>query len=188
MTEDTSVQAQLDAFRRRRAHRRGQVTKLKNRVHKIQSTPPDEIDALSVDDLLLDLQTQISDHDHLQSQIEEIYSEHPELAADEDADEKLQEAHRLLKNILIAYQKAGPYWAASTVIIQQLERASASPRPDSPHFRNTVDGLVAEFKSLSINSSSIIRHVPHLRDRIAILEEKSSHLQKLISEDFRDAK
>ncbi len=173
MTEDTSIRAQLETFRRRRGHRRGQVTKLKKRVNEIQSTPPDDIDMLAIDDLLADLQHQISDHDHIQLQIEEIYDDHPELAVDEEADkDKLQDAHRLLKNILISFQKADPLWATSCVILQQLDRASDSPRPDSPHFRDTVDNLVSKFQNLSISATPILRHVPHFRDKITELEKK----------------
>ena len=187
MEDSSSISAKLETLRRRRGHRRGQVTKLRKKILDVQNTPPDDIDLLVVDDLLLDLQTQTADHDALQAQIDVIYVEHPDLSVDEeDERDRLQDAYRSLKNILVSTQKAGPLWADSKVILQQLEHAAASPRPDSPHYRATVDGLVSSYKALSISSASILRYVPHLRDRIAVLEEKSSYLLQLINDDFKD--
>ena len=187
MEDSSNISAKLETLRRRRGHRRGQVTKLRKKILDVQNTPPDDIDLLVVDDLLLDLRTQTADHDALQAQIDVIYVEHPDLSVDEEDElDRLQDAYRSLKNILVSTQKAGPLWADSKVILQQLERAAASPRPDCPYYRATVDGLVSSYKALSISSASILRYVPHLRDRIAVLEEKSSYLLQLINDDFKD--
>ena len=135
MEDSSNISAKLETLRRRRGHRRGQVTKLRKKILDVQNTPPDDIDLLVVDDLLLDLQTQMADHDALQAQIDVIYVENPDLSVDEkDERDRLQDAYRSLKNIFVSTQKAGPLWADSKVILQQLERAAASPRPDSPHY------------------------------------------------------
>ena len=60
------------------------MTKLRKKILDVQNTPPDDIDLLVVDDLLLDLKTQTADHDALQAQIDMIYIEHPDLSVDEE--------------------------------------------------------------------------------------------------------
>ncbi len=85
------------------------------------------------DEFLLDLQTQTADLEKLQAQIDEIYIAQPELAVDEDEEkDKLSDAYRSLKGILLSFQKAGPLWDDSSVLLRQLTHLMDSPQPDSP--------------------------------------------------------
>ncbi len=139
------------------------------------------------DEFLLDLQTQTADLEKLQAQIDEIYIAQPELAVDEDEEkDKLSDAYRSLKGILLSFQKAGPLWDDSSVLLRQLTHLMDSPQPDSPTYRSTVESLYARCMALSASSASVHRVLPQVRDRFLDVEQKANHLHHIVSKDHRD--
>ncbi len=107
MEETPNTSGELD--RRRRGHRRGQITKLRNKVQDMQEAHPDTFDLILIDELLADLHTQVSAIEDLQEKIDFIYEAHPDLAIDEEPEkDRLDDAHKALKCTLLTLKKAGP--------------------------------------------------------------------------------
>ncbi len=135
MSDADSAALLLDFLRHKRAYRRGQVTKVKTKVQRLQELHPDDVDALDVDNLLVDLQSQLATHEALQTQMDEVVAAHPTLATDEEeVRDRIADTHRAVRNSLLSVQQALALWCDSTVLLEQIEQKLDSPRADSPMF------------------------------------------------------
>ncbi len=148
MEETPNTSGELDHLRRRRGHRRGQITKLRNKVQDMQEAHPDTFDLILIDELLADLHTQVSAIEDLQEKIDFIYEAHPDLAIDEEPEkDRLDDAHKALKCTLLTLKKAGPLSHDCNVLLGQIQEAASKPQPESPRFCALVDSLRSRLPS-----------------------------------------
>ncbi len=181
MEETSNTSGELDHLCRRLGHRRGQITKLRNKVQDMQAAHPDTFDLILIDELFADLHTQVSVIEDLQEKIDFIYEEYPDLAIDEEPEkDRLDDAHKALKCTLLTLKKAGPLSHDCNVLLGQIQEAASKPQPESPRFCALVDSLRSRLTAISSATGPLLCSVTHLAARCKELDAVMSELQQAI--------
>ncbi len=186
MTDNTA--ASLEALRRKRAYRRGQVTKAETKIRRLQDSDPDDIQPRVVEALIGELKNHIEVHDSIQEQLQELYDEQPDFAVDEEEDcERIIEAHQAILFTLMDLRKALPLWREAEIIRGRVEDALEIPNTDSPAFRETVKELQTVFYALYSEVHKYHHALPPLKDRYEHVKRRVNSLTALAVEANRPA-
>ncbi len=107
MSTDSPHGLQVDQAKRRRANRKGQITKLKNRVQDLRARQPEDYAAESLVDLQEELKTQIAEYNHQQQIIDELIINHSDVLPEDETElDRTEESFIAFKSSLSALIKA----------------------------------------------------------------------------------
>ncbi len=173
----------------KRGSRRGNVTKLHNRVVKAIADGPDHIQASSLQVMASQLSAAIDAHAAIQAQLEEFYESFPELRSSvkDTEDTDLLDTHVEWKasvaNVLVAL----PLRRQAISLLTDIEAAIASPMPDSPFYRNSVDKLHSRRVSIIDSSTEFFHDMPELRTVCDTVVDRMNHLFTMTAAACKEA-
>ncbi len=135
MSTDSPHGLQVDQAKRRRANRKGQITKLKNRVQDLRARQPEDYAAESLVDLQEELKTQIAEYNHQQQIIDELIINHSDVLPEDETElDRTEESFIAFKSSLSALIKARLLWDECAALHTGSTTNSPIPAQSLPAF------------------------------------------------------
>ncbi len=127
--------AQYERLRRKRAHRRGQVTRIQHAISEMSAKRYSEISLSDLERLKKNLDKEIEAHEALHDQMEDLAAADEELLHAEHSERDKHDAvHAELLNVLGNLHNKIDLWGAGMDLHTDLEALQALKEPGKPHF------------------------------------------------------
>ncbi len=165
MDEASEQNPSLLHFKRQRAHKRGQVTKIQKKIHSLDESHPDDWDTVVVEGLSEELSAAISAHDHLQAQINDLLLDDNEAYDLEVSEsEKHDELHAELRLTLRRVKQRYQLWSDSNSVVAEIDTLSSVTDKTSSRFRSLFESFSNRCTPF-LNAAKYHHSIPAFRDR-----------------------
>ncbi len=183
MSTDSPHGLQVDQAKRRRANRKGQITKLKNRVQDLRARQPEDYAAESLVDLQEELKTQIAEYNHQQQIIDELIINHSDVLPEDETElDRTEESFIAFKSSLSALIKARLLWDECAALQYRVDDELSNPSPNSASFRATAEKLDTQYASIAAPARPLFKAFPPLKDPVMALEDSMKKLRHIVRE------
>jgi len=177
----------LDRLRRRRAYKRGQITKIHKKLLDIQDKHPDSINIYDVNRLSGELQSAIAVHDSYQSKIEDLVQDVEDATFTEEQErDKHHDLHGELNQSFCMLKDYLPLWNSSKSLIHDMDSALEESVTDSPHFRSSGDSILSRCSDFYCRADPLSGDNSYLQERVQYLKDKSKLLITAIRNVYKD--
>jgi len=150
MEDSVSPDVRLEILKRKRAHRRGQITRIQKRLTLLQSRHPREIGPSEIDVLMADLAREIDVHEELHEQIEDLLTEDATALSNEQSDRATRDdTHSALRLELYRFKQKLTVWNKGTGLCSDLNHRFTSGDPSNSAFRHSFQTFAQDVSTLA---------------------------------------
>ncbi len=154
MEDSVAPQVLLETLKRKRAHRRGQITRIQRRLSTLQSKHLKEIPVTDVDLAIADLTHEIKLHESLHEQIEDLLSSDAEALSIEHTERDIRDdTHASLHLQLSNLRHKLDIWHTGTDLSAELDTLLAIKEPSRPHYQAAFKDFKKEVSTLARRAS-----------------------------------
>ncbi len=144
----------LETLKRKRGHRRGQITRIHRRLSILQSKHLKEIPVTDVDLAIADLTHEIKLHESLHEQIEDLLSTNaPALSLEHTERETRDDIHTSLHLQLSNLRHKLDIWHTGTDLSADLDTLFTIKEPSKPHYQEAFKDFKKEVSTLARKAS-----------------------------------
>lgn len=168
---DDSVQPELETLKRKRGHRRGQITRIQRRLSALLSKDLREIAMTEIDSLKADFDHEVKLHEVIQEQIEDLVSiDESALSAESTEREVRDDTHYSIRQELNKLRCELEIWQAGTDLSAELDSLLTIREPSRTHDQESFKDFKKEVSALARKASSYFTN-EHIHTIISQLRE-----------------